>query len=372
MAQPPLEAPSDPLATPAARRDALRSQLGSVGATAMLITGLPNMRYLSGFSGSSGALIVTAQGRDSLVTDFRYAGQVREEIDPSIGTEIHNESALSAARKWLTRENHAKVVFESRYMSVAEWTDWKASDGAQLEAVTGWVAALRMRKSEPELMALRRAAAVADETLAEVLGMIRPGITELELAAKLDMAMIERGGEGSAFETIVQFGEHSARPHARPTHRKLARGEVVLFDFGAIVGGYASDMSRTVACGRPDHELESIYGIVLEAQRTALDGLRPGMSGRDADALGRDVIEAAGYGPQFGHSLGHGIGLEVHEPPGMSRLSEWHLETDTVVTVEPGIYIEGLGGVRIEDVVRIGCSAIEVLTSAPKDEFIVL
>jgi Xaa-Pro aminopeptidase len=372
VAQPPLEAPSDPLATPAARRDALRSQLGSLGATAMLITGLPNMRYLSGFSGSSGALIVTAQGRDSLVTDFRYAGQVREEVDPSIGTEIHNESALSAARKWLARENHAKVVFESRYMSVAEWTDWKASDGAQLEAVTGWVVALRMRKSEPELMALRRAAAVADEALAEVLGMIRPGITELELAAKLDTAMIEHGSEGSAFETIVQFGEHSARPHARPTHRKLARGEVVLFDFGAIVGGYASDMSRTVACGRPDHELESVYAIVLEAQRTALDGLRAGMSGRDADALGRDVIEAAGYGPQFGHSLGHGIGLEVHEPPGMSRLSEWHLETDTVVTVEPGIYIEELGGVRIEDVVRVGCSAIEVLTSAPKDEFIVL
>ncbi len=372
MAQPSLEAPSDPLPTPAARREALRSRLESVGATAMLITGLPHMRYLSGFSGSSGALIVTSQGQDSLLTDFRYSSQVREEVDPGIATEIHHESALSAAREWLARENHAKVAFEGRDMSVAEWMDWKSSDGAQLEAVTGWVVALRMRKSEPELTALRRAAAVADGALAEVLGMIRPGVTELELAARLDMAVIEHGGERSAFETIVQFGEHSARPHGRPSQRKLARGEVVLFDFGAIVDGYASDISRTVSCGRPDSELEAIYEIVLTAQRTALDGLRVGMAGRDADALGRDVIEAAGYGPQFGHSLGHGIGLEVHEPPGISRRSEYSLEADTVVTVEPGVYIEGLGGVRIEDVVRVGCSAIEVLTSAPKDEFIVL
>jgi Xaa-Pro aminopeptidase len=330
------------------------------------------MRYLSGFSGSSGVLIVTAQGQDILVTDFRYAGQVREEVDPGIETEIQNEGALAAARKRLARENHTKVVFESRYMSVAEWTDWKSSDGPQLEAVTGWVVALRVRKSEPELMALRRAAEVADRALTEVLGMIRPGVTELELASRLDMAVIEHGGERPAFETIVQFGEHSARPHARPSRRKLARGEVILFDFGAVVDGYASDMSRTVACGRPDRELEAVYGIVLKAQRTALDGLRVGLTGREADALGRDVIEAAGYGPQFGHSLGHGIGLEVHEPPGMSRHSEYRLETDTVVTVEPGIYIEGLGGVRIEDVVRVGSSVIEVLTSAPKDEFIVL
>jgi Xaa-Pro aminopeptidase len=321
------------------------------------------MRYLSGFSGSSGALIVTSQGQDSLLTDFRYSSQVREEVDPGIATEIHHESALSAAREWLARENHAKVAFEGRDMSVAEWMDWKSSDGAQLEAVTGWVVALRMRKSEPELTALRRAAAVADGALAEVLGMIRPGVTELELAARLDMAVIEHGGERSAFETIVQFGEHSARPHGRPSQRKLARGEVVLFDFGAIVDGYASDISRTVSCGRPDSELEAIYEIVLTAQRTALDGLRVGMAGRDADALGRDVIEAAGY---------DGIGLEVHEPPGISRRSEYSLEADTVVTVEPGVYIEGLGGVRIEDVVRVGCSAIEVLTSAPKDEFIVL
>ncbi len=372
MAQPPLEAPSDPPPTPVARRDALRAWLGSVGATAMLITDFASVRYLSGFSGSSGALIVTDQGRDSLVTDFRYAGQVREEVDPSVETEIHNENALTAARKWLARENHAKVVFESRYMSVADWTDWKSRDGAQLKAVSGWVMALRMRKSEPELVALRSAAEVADGALADVLSMIRPGVTELELAMRLDMAVIEHGGERPAFETIVQFGDHSARPHARPTRRELARGEVVLFDFGAMVDGYASDMSRTVACGRPDPELEAVYAIVLKAQRTALDGLRAGMSGQDADALGRDVIEAAGYGPQFGHSLGHGIGLEVHEPPGMSRVSESFLEADTVVTVEPGIYIEGLGGVRIEDVVRVGCSAIEVLTSAPKDEFIVL
>ena len=372
MAQPPLETQIKPLSTPAVRRDALRSQLESVGASAMLITSLPNMRYLSGFSGSSGALIVTVEGQDILLTDFRYAGQVREEVDPGVETEIHSESALSAARKRLARENRTKVVFESRHMTVAEWTDWKSDGGPQLEAVTGWVVALRVRKSEPELMALRRAADVADRALTEVLAMIRPGVTELELASRLDMAVIEHGGERSAFETIVQFGDHSARPHARPGRRKLALGEVVLFDFGAIVDGYASDMSRTVACGQPDPELEAIYGIVLEAQRTALNGLCVGLAGRDADALGRDVIEAAGYGPQFGHSLGHGIGLEVHEPPGMSRHSEYRLEADTVVTVEPGIYIERLGGVRIEDVVRVGSSAIEVFTNAPKDEFIVL
>ncbi len=372
MARSPLETQSKPLSTPAVRRNALRSRLEPIAASAMLVTSLPDIRYLSAFSGSSGVLIVTAEGQDILLTDFRYACQVREEVDPGIETEIHNESALSAARKRLARENHAKVAFESRYMTVAEWTNWKSEGGPPLEATTEWVVELRMKKSESELAALRRAAGVADRALAEVLDTIQSGVTELELASHLDRAVIEHGGERSAFETIVQFGDHSARPHARPSRRQLTRGEVVLFDFGAIVDGYASDMSRTVAFGKPDPELATVYAIVLKAQEAAMDGFHVGLAGRYAVALGRDVIEAAGYGPQFGHSLGHGIGLEVHEPPGISRRSEHRLEADTVVSVEPGIYIEGLGGVRIEDVVRVGSSAIEVLTSAPKDEFIIL
>jgi len=227
-------------------------------------------------------------------------------------------------------------------------------------------------KSAPEVAAIRKACGIAEEAFERILAEVRQGITERELAARLDLELAARGAEGPSFETIVAFGERAALPHARPGQRELRRGDVVLFDFGAIADGYVSDMTRTVAYGEPPAEMRAIYGVVLEAQAAAIRGMRSGMTGPEADRLARDVIEAAGHGPRFGHSLGHGIGLEVHEAPRLGRRSEDRLEAGMTVTIEPGVYIEGIGGVRIEDDALITDTGIELLTSAPKDQLILL
>jgi Xaa-Pro aminopeptidase len=213
---------------------------------------------------------------------------------------------------------------------------------------------------------------IADETFARILEQVRTGVTERELAARLELELAMRGAEGASFETIVAFGERSALPHARPGARELRRGDVVLFDFGAVADGYVSDITRTIAFGEPPSEMRDVYALVLEASSAAADGIRAGMTGPEADALARDVIEAAGHGSRFGHSLGHGIGLEVHEAPRLGRKSRDVLEAGMTVTIEPGVYLEDVGGVRIEDDAVVTETGVELLSSAPKDHLIVL
>lgn len=344
------------------RRERLRERLVEAGGDALLVLALPNIRYLTGFTGSAGILILNPEPPDVFLTDFRYKTQVAAELDSGVVVVMVVEKPLTAARERLAAE--LVVLFESAHLSVADWQAWREAEGPALTGVAGWVEELRAVKSLAEIEAIRRAAGVAGRAFTELLADVREGVTERALAARLDRRLIELGAERAAFETIVAFGERSALPHARPSERALARGEIVLFDFGAVVDGYACDMTRTVAFGEPPPELRRVYRIVQGAQQAALEGIREGLTGKEADALAREPIEAAGYGARFGHSLGHGIGLEVHENPRLARTSEHVLAAGMVVTVEPGIYIENLGGVRIEDNAVIGPEAAEILTGA--------
>jgi Xaa-Pro aminopeptidase len=338
----------------------------------MLVTALPNIRYLSGFTGSSGLLLVGAEPRDLFLTDFRYKAQVDGELDPEIEVRIVTEDILAVARAAFSERGAARVAFERAQLSYKSWSEWSESGGPALVPVVEWVEEIRAIKSQAEVDAIRRACEIADETFEFILDAVRPGVSERELAGRIELELVRRGAEGASFETIVAFGERSALPHARPTGRELGRGEIVLFDFGAVAEGYVSDMTRTVACGDAPGEIIEIYDVVLTAQAAALEGIRAGMAGPEADALAREVIESAGQGPRFGHSLGHGIGLEVHEAPRLSRKSVDRLAAGMVVTLEPGVYVEGVGGVRIEDDALLRSDGLEVLSAAPKDELIVL
>lgn len=358
-------------ASPTARRDAVRSRLAEVDAEALLVCSLPNIRYLSGFTGSAAVLIVRGEPPDLFLTDFRYREQAAEEGDAGVEIVSAHEKPTVRAREILDERGVRRIAFERQHMSVAEWEAWRGT-GAKLIGVDGWVEALRAVKAPAEVEAIRRAAQVADRVFAEVLDRVQPGVTERELAAELDYRLVSAGAERPAFETIVAAGERAALPHARPTQRPLTRGDVVLFDYGATVDGYHSDVSRTVACGSPPAEIAAAYEVVIEAQRAAIEGLAPGLGGAEADALARDRIERAGFGDRFLHGLGHGIGLEVHEAPKLGRTSQDRLESHTVVTIEPGIYIERIGGVRVEDDVFVGPRGVEVLTAAPKDALIIL
>lgn len=341
-------------------------------APALVVTGLANLRYLTGFTGSAGILLLSSDPPDTLITDGRYDVQAREEVDAGVGIEIVADAPLAAARDRLSEGGAVRALCESEHLSVAAWEEWRAADGPELEGVRGWIEELRAVKSTAELDAIRRAARAVDAAVEAVLPGIGPGAMERDVALEVDRLLVANGADRAAFETIVAFGERSALPHARPGMRRVRPGDVVLIDCGATVGGYCSDLTRTVAWGDPGEEMRRAYAAVLDAQRAAAEGVRPEMSGREADALARDSLEAAGLGERFTHSLGHGIGLEVHERPRLSRRSEEKLLTGMVVTLEPGVYINGLGGVRIEDDVLLWPDGAEVLTGAPKETFLTL
>ena len=361
-------APADPVE----RRAFIRERIVDADLDALLVLALPNIRYLSGFSGSAGLLVLRAEPPDVFFSDFRYQSQVAAELDGSIEVRIEAEALLKVAREFLTGQGAARVAFEREQLNYRGWAEWSQTEGPALVPVGEWVEEARAVKSPAEIDAIRRACRVADDTFGRMLDEVRPGVTERELAARLELELAGQGAQGASFDTIVAFGERSALPHARPGSRELRRGEVVLFDFGAVVDGYVSDITRTVSCGAPPEEMREVYAIVLEAQGAALHGIQAGMTGPEADGLARDVIEGAGHGPRFGHSLGHGIGLEVHEAPRLGKKSEDRLLPGMTITIEPGIYLEAIGGVRIEDDALVGEAGLEVLSEAPKDELIVL
>jgi Xaa-Pro aminopeptidase len=358
--------------TPGERRAAVRDRIETAGLDALIVLDLADIRYLSGFTGSAGLLVLLADGTDAFLTDFRYQSQVAEELDPALEVRIESESLLKMSRELLVGRGVSRVGFEREQLSYRAWYEWSDRGSPDLVPVEEWIEELRAIKSAPEIAAIRKACRIADETFDGILEQVRAGVTERELAARLELELAARGADGASFETIVAFGERSALPHARPGARELRRGDVVLFDFGAVADGYVSDITRTVALGEPAAEMREVYALVLEAAAAAAGGIRAGMTGPEADALARDVIESAGHGPRFGHSLGHGIGLEVHEAPRLGRKSQDLLEAGMTVTIEPGVYLDGVGGVRIEDDAVITETGVELLTSAPKDELIVL
>ena len=356
----------------AARHTALAALLGAEGLDALLVTSLPNIRYLTGFSGSAALLLANA--RDLLlVTDFRYQEQAEAEVDGSARVVVERTSAWER----LFREAGAggsggglgTIGYEAHALS--------AKDAERLGVLgKGWhwraapelVERLRVRKSAAEVAALRGAARLAGEALTTTLAGVRVGQTEQEIAGSLEAELRRLGSESHPFPTIVASGPRTAWPHARTSGRAVARGEWLLLDFGAQVDGYCADVTRTVLVGaRATEAQRTLYELVRTAQQTARERIRAGMVARDADALARDLIEARGFGDAFGHSLGHGLGLEVHEAPRLARTNSEPLPVDCVVTIEPGIYLAGQGGVRLEDDVHLAADGPVLLSNGATD-----
>lgn len=349
-----------------ARQAQLVALLAAHNLDALLITHLPNIRWLSGFTGSAGLLLVTPT-RTSLVTDFRYAVQAPQELGVAAEALVERVNVWGRMERLVRETAGARVGFESHVMSSRDAmrvSAWLPDGGVP---VADLVEGLRQVKDEYEIASIRAAGALALDALAEVLPTVRVGEREIDVAARLEAALRVRGSEWHPFETIVASGPRSALPHARTSERILAPGEFLLIDFGAKVDGYCSDITRTVAIGRADERQRTVYELVREAQRRAREQVRAGMTGVEADALARDVIGARGFGEAFGHSLGHGLGLEVHEAPRLAATAAAPLPVGAVVTVEPGIYLPGWGGVRLEDDVWLSPDGPVLLTDGRTD-----
>lgn len=334
----------------ARRRDRLRSQIRAIGADAALVTNLVNVRYLTGFTGSNAALVVGAdEAHDLFSTDGRYVEQSKTQV-PDLPLLVGRASGPAVAAhvadhvRTLAYETHAVTVDEARAID-------DAAAEVRMVSLASAVEQLRAVKDDAEIELLRQAAQIADRALADLVaaGGIVPGRTERDIALDLDFRMLRLGADEVSFETIVATGPNSAIPHHRPTDRVLQRGDLIKIDYGATYRGYHSDMTRTYAVGTIADWQREIYEVVAEAQRAGARALRIGRTGKEVDTVSRDIITAAGYGETFAHSLGHGVGLEVHEAPNLSQLAETKLEDRVCVTVEPGVYLSDRGGVRIED-----------------------
>ena len=344
----------------------LRKELKAQQLDAILITRPENQRYLSGFTGGEAALLITTESA-LILTDFRYYEQVVEEA-PDFNLE-KVEGKVSVLLKRLMKEHNITTLgFESTFVPFDQYQEWKkACRGVRLIPLTDTVERLRLIKDEGELAAMKKAIAVSDAACDHIRQTLRVGMTEKQVAWELESFMRTHGAEGLAFGIIVGSGPNGAKPHAVLQDRPIQKGEPVVMDLGATVDGYHSDITRTICLGKPDKKLQQIYDIVLQAQLAAEEGASIGMTGQQIDALARKVIRDAGHAEHFGHGLGHGVGLAVHEGPRASPLSTTVFEPGMLCTIEPGIYIPGWGGIRIEDIVLFKKDQTVVLTQARKD-----
>jgi Xaa-Pro aminopeptidase len=344
------------------RQSALRRALEADGLDGLVITHLPNIRYLTGFTGSSALLLIRA-GSTVLISDFRYAAQAPAEVGPAASVEIDQRSVWDRLGRLLADEKLEQLGIEAHALTVRDAERLSGLTAARLVSTTELVERQRAVKSPEEVAAIRSAAELAQEAFAEVLPRVRVGQMEMEIGAELECALRRRGSEWHPFPTIVASGPRSALPHARTSRRALEKGDILLLDFGAQVDGYCADLTRTVIVGaRADERQRLVHEAVQLAQRRAMEQLRPGMTGREGDALARGFLELRGFGEAFGHSLGHGLGLEVHEAPRLAANAEVVLPTHAVVTVEPGVYFPGWGGIRLEDDVYLSAGGAERLS----------
>jgi len=348
----------------------IRERLAAEGTDALLVTSPANVRYLSGFTSEDGQLLISKE-QAFLITDFRYYEQAERQAP---GYQLFKLSKpLPVAFADLVGDaGISRVAFESDHVTYARYQELSSIEGLGLVPVKGWVEAMRAKKSADEVALIRRAVEIADAAIAALRELLQPGMTERQLAWELEAYMRTHGADAAAFPIIAAGGPNGAMPHAVSTDRLLVPGEPIVLDLGARVEGYCSDLTRTVCIGQPDDKFREIYAIVLAAQQAAEAGIRPGLSGKEADAIARHVIADSGYGEAFGHGLGHGVGLEVHERPSVSPRGEDPLEPGTVMSVEPGIYLPGWGGVRIEDLVVLTETGIEILTGASKEPVVPL
>jgi Xaa-Pro aminopeptidase len=346
----------------------LRLSFSNLKADALLVTHLPNIRYLCGFTGSAGILLVE-HSRATLFTDSRYTLQARQEVYDA-GTVIASHGLIRAVAEALkARRGAIRLGFAPAQLTVAHKTSLQLAAGARVR----WLAApdlierLRAVKDSEELARMRQSARLISDVWTASVRHIKPGISELAVAADIERAMKLQGASGPSFETIVASGPRSAWPHARPTPKLLRKNELVVLDQGAILRDYCSDMTRTVFLGRSSARVRSLYNAVLEAQEAATAAIWPGVSAATVDAAARKVFKRLGLERYFTHGTGHGLGLEIHEMPRLGRGEETLLEEGMVVTVEPGVYVERLGGIRIEDEVLVTSQGAEVLTSASRE-----
>jgi len=349
------------------RRRALEAILEKFRVDSLLITHPANWFYLAGFTGDSGALVMSRKGA-TLVTDGRFVVQARAE---TAGVRIRRQQGtLADSIACVLRESRARRAgFDPTHLTVSQIHAARKASGSRLQWIPAprAVETLRLRKDTVELAQMRKAAILAGEIMESAIGLLKPGVSEREIGAEIEYQMRKRGAEGPSFETIVAFGERAALPHARPTGKRLRKNELVVLDLGVILGHYCSDITRTVFAGRAPKRIRTWYKAVLEAQEAAISTVKEGAACGDVDAAARGVLAAYGLDRLFVHSTGHGLGLEVHEDPRVAKGQAQRLESGSVITVEPGVYAEGIGGIRIEDDVAVHAGHTEVLTRASRN-----
>jgi Xaa-Pro aminopeptidase len=355
------------------RQQRLQDSLSPHRLDALLVTHPPNLRYLCGFAGSSGALLLTGTTR-VFITDGRYTEQARAEVR-SAQIVIARQGPLAAAAVWLAkhqkkgRQSPSKIGIESEQMTVAAKSRLAGvlPSGFRLREAPALVEQARMVKDDEEIACLRSAVLLGASLFDRALEVIRPGVREAEVAAEMEYAARKAGAEAMSFETILASGERSALPHGRASQAAIPGGAFVVCDFGVILSGYCSDMTRTVYVGRPSAEARGVYQAVKQAQQAAVDAVRPGMSVGEVDRVTRKSLQKSGLAKYFTHSTGHGVGLEIHEAPRVGAGQTEILQPGMVITIEPGVYVPGKWGVRIEDMVVVTESGCEVLTPTSKE-----
>jgi Xaa-Pro aminopeptidase len=353
---------------PTDRLGRLRLRFSDLRADAILVSDLPNIRYLCGFSGSAGLLLVDSASA-TLYTDSRYTFQAREEVSGA-RVQICKRGLMSAVTEALrSRRGRSRIAYSASTMTVAQKQAFDAGSGGRVRWIShgNAIEKLRAVKDTGELNVMREAAELISTVFRRVVGKIRPGLRELALAAEIEHEIKRCGGSGTSFETIVASGPRSAWAHACPTNKLLGKNELVVLDQGAILRGYCSDMTRTIFVGKASRKVRSLYTAVLEAQEAGKHAIRPGVTAGDVDKAARNTLKRARLDRYFTHSLGHGLGLEVHEMPRLGKGEETVLQEGMVVTVEPGIYLEGVGGIRIEDDVVVTATGSVDLTTASRD-----
>jgi Xaa-Pro aminopeptidase len=341
-----------------------QAQLAAPSATALLVTSLANVRYLTGFTGSN-AVLLLEDSSSLLGTDGRYTVQAAEQC-PDLPVHLDRATLTSVAAAWAA-SGVGVLAVESAHLSVSDLRALEEAIGSSPQETTGVVEACRMLKDADEIALIERACEISDAALQAILPRIHAGLTERQIARWLEAEMFDQGADELSFETIVAGGPHSAKPHHEPSERALEDGDLLLIDFGAAVGGYHADETRTFVVGKPAEWQREIHAIVQRAQEAGRAAARSGASLMDVDAAARSVVADAGFGAHFDHGLGHGVGLEIHEAPFFSQRSTGMLPAGSPVTIEPGIYLPGRGGVRIEDTILVGEGPSRSLTASPRD-----
>lgn len=347
------------------KRIAALRELFTENYNGLLITNLNNIRYLCGYSGSCGTLLVTKK-EAVFFTDFRYQEQSAAEIGDTAEIVVYKDSLISSLKERI-KKARIKALGVEKSLNIRQFLMFSDEFKKDLYPTESLVERLRQIKDADEVKSLKKAFEIADNAFAELMKIIKPGMSENEVAAHLEFFMKVAGSDAPSFSTIIAAGPNSSCPHAQPGSRKLKKGEMVKIDFGAVYDGYHSDMTRTVFLGKATEKFKKIYSIVHEAQKKAIKAIKVGSICKDVDAVARKVITDAGYGENFGHGLGHSLGLEVHEAPSLSKKCEDEIRAGVTFTVEPGIYLPGWGGIRIEDVFLVKEKGLLKLTNTPND-----